>query len=429
MKKRMITRFEEGMEDHPVADLARRLQAKIAAPAHLEPELLADAVCEAFGLSVPVTLPDAMAVLEQLEIRINPPELARFRAIVEGDKVWNGHNAWDYGNKSWDVLINTRRSRPRQIQSVFHELYEILRNYFHLWGGQFPEGWDGSHYRPEQYARWFAGAVALPREYVLNFVFHNGHDPEMLRSEAGTSRNMTARRLRECIPEVPIVLVECALPKYLFNQAVPAMRCIESVRSPEFSVRLNKRNGRKYHIPRKKEVWTAGSFVETVAGSGRLVFVELVTGWDLFRGRDMCALGVPIYRKARLVSVAIYATPAPCRDVWSGVIERMEPLVLAELYGLTGAPQRRAPRKRKPGVEEKRKPLLSLKTKLGEPIKKYRNPRAPKPERAPKQQGTLEIDTAIPTTIEAGQLKWGMDEPGVGDELYVPSTGSASEDE
>lgn len=403
-------------EDVPVARLALRLQRELDVPAHLDPERLSDAFRAEFDLRPPVTLADTMRVLEELKIQVNPPIPTQLLPPTQ-----NGFNQGDPRTGQWMIVINPKRSAARKVQTGFHELYEVLRPYFQIDAGKFPEGWNPAHYCPERYARWFAAAVTLPRDYVLRFVELHGHDPEMLRSESHTSRNMTARRLRELVPDVPLVLVECALPNYLFQQPIPAFRCIESVRSSEFSVRLDSSSGRKYHIPRKREVWTAGALVQQVAETRRLVFVERVTGSDLFHGRDMCALGVPLYRKTRLVSVAIYATPTSCRYVWNGVIERMEPILVDEMFGLTGAAQKRAPRRRKPGAPETGVKPLPV-TLNGEPVpaKRFKNPHAPKPEPVPEGQLSFAQDTAIPTMVEEGQLKWGMDEVGVGEELYVP---------
>lgn len=384
----------KGIADVPVARLAAHLQSQFSAPAHLDVEELALTFCRVFSLHPPVTLEQALAILDQFQITripcVPPEQMGGWKlGVVEEGR--------------WVAVINPRHARTRQVQSVFHELYEILRDYFHRWGGQFPEGWDASSYRPEQFARWFAAAVTLPRPYVLEFFSRYGLDAELLSQQSGCSRLCAARRLVEVgHPDTQLAVVQCALPRYLAEGETPAFRVTDSIRSSQFSVRLDRRSGRLYHIPRRKEIWGAGPLISHVVDTGQPLFVDRVIGFDLFSLRDVSALAVPLVRRERVVAVTIYATPAASNFLLQPAAVRLEAETLPLCVGLAGVAQRRAPRNRRPRKDDK--PILV-------PLRSGAYQRGVKWARKRKDSGASPVNGSFITTVarlldDNNQLRW-----------------------
>lgn len=335
----------------PVARLAFELSNDYSfeLPPQIAVEELGAELAERFELVPPVSFEDALRILRELEIVVNPPGLRPL------DKGHHGNNDGQVESGFWVVTTNEHDALTRQTLTLFHELYEILRKYLHEFGcARFPPGMRSEDYVPERYARRFSAAITLPRQYVHRFLLDHGLNIPRLISESGRSAACISRRLMELMREgdilgrdVPFLAIRCALMPSLLHSSNPRTRCVEHVRSPKFSVRRDRLGGRDYLLPRTREEWKLGTLVRAVMESAQPVFVHRVTGFDLFGERDLSALAVPEMISERVGAVTIYATLAADAAMWDLALEEMECIQLGEVQGLLSEPayipKRRSP--------------------------------------------------------------------------------------
>lgn len=346
------TPWTDNVADTPVGRLAWALHSQYRwdYPPHLAVEALGKEVADRYNLTPAISFDDAVRVMEELGI---PVEIERMTKGAHGR--WEG----DVAVGEFTIYVSDRDAETRQTLTVFHEFYELLRAHLHAFEcAPFPDGMEKNHFVPERMARRFSAAIGLPRAYVADFLHEDGLDVPLLVELSGRSPACVVRRLRELISgrklregeephpddapllgyEIPFLAVTCALRAGLVMTDNPQFLCIEHVRSHQFSIRRNRQNSRDYLLPRKKEVWTLGTLVERVMSAGMPVFAPVVTGFDLFGMRNLCALAIPEWENERVAAVAIYATPSDFLHLWEPVLERLECEEMEPVVGLVGSP-------------------------------------------------------------------------------------------
>ncbi len=379
----------------PVAKLAWDLAHDPRFPyaPHLMVEELGPAIAERYALPPPVHWEAAVAFLEDLEIRVNPPEIEPCEPGNPGD------NTGLIDDGRWTIRTQLRDSRKRQTLTLFHEFYEILRAYLHEFNqAPPPEGMDLRSFVPERLATRFAAAVTMPRLYVREFLRDNGLNFLQLRHLTGRSDASVARRVQELLADgelkdqpIPLLHLGFRIQKRGRTPKQVRVACQDHVRSRAFSMRLNRRNQRPYDWPRKRDVYLSGGLLQVAVERQRTVFVARVTSYDLYGDRDLTALALPLWERAPwkeewdgeeaelvLVGIAIYATPAGMMDLWQPVLGDLQCDYLDEVQGLVGQPYKRRKMKQKKEREVIDERLAISEDGKATIVKIFRNPWARK---------------------------------------------------
>jgi len=290
---------------------------------------MADAVRDDMGLTLPIGPAVAFGVLDRLGIQwvVLPPDTPA--APFDPTTLKRGLNGLHLGELStgrWAVYVNEHTAKTRQVQTVFHELYEILRRYFHLrGGGQFPEGMLPSHYPPEHYARWFAAAVVLPKAVAMSFWTRHGLNIELLRAEVQCSRSMALRRIRDTLGNnTPFVGILFSVRRRTPGHG----RCLDLVAGRHFRIALNRHGARRFPLPKKGETWDIGPLARAALDTGRIVATSLVHAHDLLGLNDATAVACPILYDSHPPQVAVYVVPRDMASLLADFRQAFDPLVL-----------------------------------------------------------------------------------------------------
>ena len=218
------------------------------------------------------------------------------------------------------IRYDASESNGTQEHTVFHEAYEIVRERLsdlYPWVGR-PEGKTLCR----QADRFAAAALIQPRMFSL-FAETAGLDVMALQRVYGRAYSSLTIRLAEVMHHQPLLAV-----LYERKGADEPLRWAEHpspeeftatvvARTPGFRLRTAKRplSNLRGLLPRKSNPPAQCSVAERVVLTSRPVYVERVTGYDLWKADDITVAARLANWHGRLAKIAVVAVPFRDRKV------------------------------------------------------------------------------------------------------------------
>lgn len=202
--------------------------------------------------------------------------------------------------------------------TVLHETYEIIdETLCDLYSGSAPVRrvcWQADR---------FAAAALMPPDVFSPFAEASGFDVVALQEMYQRAYSSVAIRLAEVMRHQPLLAVlyehrEKGDPRLWSPTATLGdFTAKVVVRTPGFRLRMQKRP--LYYLrgmlPRRGAPPTPGSVTERVILTGRPVYVERVSGYDLWRNDDLTLAARPVVWYGRVAKIALVAVPHRDRSV------------------------------------------------------------------------------------------------------------------
>ena len=258
------------------------------------------------------------------------PDLDEIKTLLEGNGVatvvfsndTRGVRGYHTGEKNgeYEIVIDASEWAGAQEHTTLHETYEIVRErlcdlYPHMGA---PQG----KRKCGQADRFAAAALMQPEVFSL-FAEVSGFDVVTLKRMYERAYSSLTIRLAEVVRHQPLlaVLYEGKAEKGHWDRyaaASPEEFTAKVVaRTPGFSLRTSKRplSCLRGLLPRRDYPPAAGSVAERVILTGNPVYVERVSGYDLWRADDICVAARPVTWHGRLAKVAVVAVPLRDRSV------------------------------------------------------------------------------------------------------------------
>ena len=228
------------------------------------------------------------------------------------------------GSKNGAYVIRYDASEPvgTQEHTVFHETYEIIRERLSDLHPQvsFPD--RGALCR--QADRFAAASLMQPGPFAL-FAETTGLDAVALHHTYGRAYSSLAIRLAEVMLHQPLLAVLYERNGARDPQLWPERPSPEEfsatvvARTPGFRLRTGKRplSSLRGLLPRRGSPPAQCSVAERVILTGRPVYVERATGYDLWKADDITVAARLVHWHGRLAKVALIAVPYRDRKVLS----------------------------------------------------------------------------------------------------------------
>jgi hypothetical protein len=202
--------------------------------------------------------------------------------------------------------------------TVLHETFEIIdETLCDLYSGSVPVR------RVCRQADRFAAAALMPPDVFSPFAEASGFDVVALQGMYQRAYSSVAIRLAEVMRHQPLLAVlyerkQKGEPWEWPLTATPDDFTAKVVaRTPGFRLRMQKRPF--YYLrgllPRRHAPPAPGSVAERVILTGRPVYVERVSGYDLWRNDDVTVAARPVVWHGRVAKVALVAVPYRDRSV------------------------------------------------------------------------------------------------------------------
>ena len=278
----------------------------------LYPASLAGEFVDFFGLS-------AFPCMEEIEALLEDNAVATV-VYAHGLRGLRGYHTGARGG-TYEITLDADESRSAQEHTALHEAYEIIRERLH----------DLHPYvgRPRgrafcrQADRFAASALMQPRWFSL-FAEASGYDVVALQETYGRAYSSLALRLTEVVPQ-PLLAVlyerrtEGGLGDWVGDAAPERFEATVVSRAPGFRLRTQRRplSSLRGLLPRCGEPPAQGSVAERVMRTGRPVYVERVSGYDLWSNDDLTVAARPVRWHGRVAKVALVAVPYRDRSVLS----------------------------------------------------------------------------------------------------------------
>ena len=277
----------------------------------LDPAALARAFVDSFGLS-------SRPAMEELTTAL----LGAGVGSISGSRLPNSLRGFHVAvaERAYAIRYSADEWEGAWEHTVLHETYEILRERLHdrYPGVPYPRG-----KRLCRDADRFAAAVLMQPEVFAPFAESSGFDVVALQRVYGRAYASVTLRLAEVMRHQPLLAVlyerkERGEPSSWTEPPDPArFRTTVVARTPGFTLRTQRRPGSHLRglLPRRGGPPAPGSVVERVALSGRSVYVERVSGYDLWRARDLTVAARPVRWRGSVAKVAVVAVPHHDRSV------------------------------------------------------------------------------------------------------------------
>ena len=202
--------------------------------------------------------------------------------------------------------------------TVLHETFEIIdETLCDLHSGSAPARrvcWQADR---------FAAAALMPPDVFSLFAEASGFDVVALQGMYQRAYSSVAIRLAEVMRHQPLLAVlyehrEKGDPRLWPPTATLGDFSAKVVaRTPGFRLRMQKRplSSLRGLLPRRGAPPTPGSVTERVMHTGRPVYVERVSGYDLWRNDDVTLAARPVVWYGRVAKIALVAVPYRDRSV------------------------------------------------------------------------------------------------------------------
>ncbi len=280
-------------------------------PDRLQPAEVARRFVAFFGLSPFPRMDEMVQVLRRAGIETV--------ADANLDKGLRGiHLGTSHG--SYVIHYDASESNGTQEHTVFHEAYEIVRerlNDLYPWVDR-PEG----KVMCRQADRFAAAALIQPALFSL-FAETTGLDVMALQRVYGRAYSSLTIRLAEVMHHQPLLAVLYERRgtdeplRWAENPSPEEFTATVVARTPGFRLRTVKRplSSLRGLLPRKGYPPIQCSVAERVILTGKPVYVERVTGYDLWKADDITVAARLVSWHGRLAKIAVVAVPFRDRKV------------------------------------------------------------------------------------------------------------------
>ena len=202
--------------------------------------------------------------------------------------------------------------------TVLHETYEIIdETLCDLYSGSAPVR------RVCPQADRFAAAALMPPDMFSLFSEASGFDVVALQGMYQRAYSSVALRLAEVMRHQPLLAVLYERKEKGEPRRWPPTATLHDftakvvARTPGFRIRLQRRplSSLRGLLPRRDAPPVPGSVAERVILTGRPVYVERVSGYDLWRNDDVTVAARPVVWHGRVAKIALVAVPYRDRSV------------------------------------------------------------------------------------------------------------------
>ena len=279
----------------------------------LYPAPLAGEFVDFFGLS-------AFPRMEEIKTLLERHDVATV-SVSHDIRGLRGYHAGEKGGR-YRIVLDAGESRSSHEHTALHETYEIVRERLHDLHPHVARPYGKSACR--QADRFAASALMQPRWFSL-FAQASGFDAVALHESYGRAYSSLAIRLAEVMRRQPLLSVlyereEKGEPREWEPNPAPDIFPAKVVaRTPGFRLRTQRRplSALRGLLPRRDDPPAQGSVAERVILTGRPVYVERVSGYDLWRNDDVTVAARPVIWHGRVAKVALVAVPYRDRSVLS----------------------------------------------------------------------------------------------------------------
>ena len=233
-----------------------------------------------------------------------------------------GFRGYHTGEKDgvYEIVIDASESESTQEYTALHEAYEIVRERLH---DLYPHvGAPHGRTKCRQADRFAAAALMQPYWFSL-FAEASGFDVVALQRTYGRAYSSLTIRLAEVMRHQPLLAVlyerkEKGYPHEWTADAPSEVFKVKVVaRTPGFRLRTLRRplSNLRGLLPRRGAPPAQCSVAERVILTDRPVYVERVSGYDLWQNDDVTVAARPVRWNGRLAKVAVVAVPYRDRSV------------------------------------------------------------------------------------------------------------------
>ncbi len=277
----------------------------------LHPTAIAKEFVDFFGLSA---FPD----MDEIETLL---EGAGIGTVIRSSDT-RGLRGYHVGEKhgGYQIVIDESESNATQEHTALHEAYEIVRERLH---DLYPHvGAPNGRSKCRQADRFAASTLMQPYWFSL-FAEASGFDVVALQRAYGRAYSSLTIRLAEVMRHQPLLAVlyerkEEGDPRgWAVGPTPDLFRAKVVARTPGFRLRMRKRplSYLRGLLPRRGAPPAQGSVAERVALTGRPVYVERVSGYDLWQNDDVTVAARSATWHGRLAKIAVVAVPYRDRSV------------------------------------------------------------------------------------------------------------------
>ena len=299
------------MSDVTLDGFCRHLMNGGAPNFRLHPTAIAKEFVDFFGLSAFPDMDEIRMLLERagVEVIARSHDTGGFRGYHVGEK-----------QGDYQIVIDESEWDGAQEQTALHEAYEIVRERL---GDIYPHvGAPRGRSKCRQADRFAAAALMQPYWFSL-FAEASGFDVVALQRTYGRAYSSLTIRLAEVMRHQPLLSVlyerkEEGDPQEWTADAPPEFFKAKVVaRTPGFRLRTLRRplSNLRGLLPRRGAPPARGSAAERVVLNGWPVYVERVSGYDLWQNDDVTVAARPVSWHGCLAKVAVVAVPYRDRSV------------------------------------------------------------------------------------------------------------------
>ena len=220
-------------------------------------------------------------------------------------------------NGGYDIHYREDLWEGSKEHTVLHETYEIIdETLCELYSGAVPPRrvcWQADR---------FAGAALMPPDMFSLFAETSGFDAVALQEMYQRAYSSVAIRLAEVMRHQPLLAVlyehrERGDPRLWPSSTLGDFTAKVVARTPGFRIRMQRRplSYLRGMLPRRGTPPAPGSVAERVILTGRPVYVERVSGYDLWQNDDLTVAARPVLWYGRVAKIAIVAVPHRDRSV------------------------------------------------------------------------------------------------------------------
>ena len=315
------------MEDM-LDDFCRRLALRGASNGELHPASLASTFIDHFGLS-------SFPRMEEITALLSRAGVGTAVSSRLPNKLRGFHNTTRNGG--YLIQFEAAEWNGAQEHTVLHETYEILRERLH---DLYPRVALPQGKQLCRQADRFAASVLMQPQMFSLFAESTGLDVVALHEVYRRAYSSLALRLVEVMPHQPLLSLlyerkeEGEPSSWAEKPSTDLFRASVVARTPGFRLRVQKRplSCLRGLLPRRGGPPAQGSVVERVVLTGRPVYVERVSGYDLWQADDITVATRPVRWLGRLAKVALIAVPYRDRSVLSPQLGQISFDCLPEAY-------------------------------------------------------------------------------------------------
>ena len=299
------------MSDVTLDSFCRHLMNGGAPNLRLHPTAIAKEFVDFFGVSAFPDMDEIKSLLEEAGVQ-----------VVARSHDTGGFRGYHVGEKQGDyqIVIDESEWDGAQEQTALHEAYEIVRERL---GDIYPHvGAPQGRSKCRQADRFAADALMQPYWFSL-FAEASGFDVVALQRAYGRAYSSLTIRLAEVMRHQPLLAVlyerkEKGDPREWTADAPPEVFKAKVVaRTPGFRLRTLRRplSNLRGLLPRRGAPAPQGSVAARVILTGRPVYVERVSGYDLWHNDNVTVAARPANWHGRLAKIALVAVPYRDRSV------------------------------------------------------------------------------------------------------------------